>query len=357
MEAEKSAIPEIHLPELIVFEPKARDIVIGSIKLVLRHLSKAGALQFDGEYTDLLKNPEALFEFIQWFRENRDVAHDLAVNSVGKPVADDQTPLICKLTLAQIERLLVYTCAKKRLAYLNAQKDGQAEQRTTADLSDEIKDVMGFSWQLPLLDIYLNVMTPDHFRVLGWRVLVLRSVETLEPIARLDAHALRQAEKTMGSDFDKALQHRPVAIRGAAACPPKAYANIKKAAKKSFWNTLSASPEVVLEIAAMSYARIAAVAPFAEMLCAEACEQFEAVPESVLPVMLESFGSVFEELAPNLLGEPAFAEKFLFKMVGGLRSMKIVNSQQQAASMQAIGYKWQGEQKEILDWWAKRPRR
>ena len=356
MDGDTSQAPEHQIPELVSFEPKTRDVVIGSIKLVLRRLRKMGVLTHEGEYADLLKNPAALHEFIERFKENRDVASDLAVDAKGHPVDNDRTTLVCNLTLAQIERLLVYTCAKKRLASVLAEKGGEAGKRTSADLPEVMKDVIGFSWQLPLFETYFGTMNEEQFRVLGPRVLALQTAEALAPIAGMESHNIRKAEKLMEAQFDAALRLLPAAIRGAATCNPKNYKMLRKAAGKNFLTVLSAEPQIVLEISGMSHDRVAALAPFAAKLCTEVLQQIDAVPDAMMPPMMNSFGQVFGDLANDLLGEPEFAKKFLFGIVGSMRDMKVVNDDELAAATQATKYKWEAVKHDVLAWWDKRPR-
>lgn len=341
------------LPELVTFEPKTRDIVIGSIKLVLRRLRKSGALDGESEYSDLMKDPKALQDFVQAFSRHRDVARDLAVTETGKPVEDDGTPLICGPTLAQIERLLVYTCAKKVLAAATPKdSEDKGARRVSAELPDPVKDVVGFAWQLPLLDLYLTRLKPDHFRGLGDRILDLDTREALETIADLDPQDLRKAERVMGPDFEVALKRRPAAVRGAALCPRERYKSLRSDTKGKLLDVLSAQPEVVIEVIGQSPERIAALAPIAGDICPENLEQLDAVPDLVIGPLVTGFRDVFGELAGPLMGHKAFAQKFLYKMVGDMRSLDVNNADQADKAAQVARHKWQAIRTGVVDWWA-----
>lgn len=352
------------IPALITFEPQTRDIVIGAIKLVHKRLKSKGVVDAALEYQDLLRDPAAMQSFIQGFKANRDIASELTVDATGKTVGDDDAKLICNLTLAQIERLLVITCAKKvaasRAAAPPSAKSGAAKGKpapVSAELPDAIKDVIAYDWQLPLLSLYLEALKEDHFRVLGPRLLLLRSLDTLTFIAGLDPADIRKAERTMGPDCDLALAKRPEAVRGGALCTPKSYKLLKSTSGKLLWEILSAEPQVLVELLALPSDRIVPLAPFAAKMSAEAFRQIEAVPAPLLEPMLGSFQGVFGDLSQELIADDEFAKKFLFGMIGTVRSLPSNSEKDLAAAPQVLAYKWQALRDPITEWWQSRTSR
>ena len=355
-----NAIPPV--PPLITFEPHTRDIVLGSIKLVLKRLKKKGVVDEALEYQDLLRDPHAMLTFIQQFKESRDIAHDLAVDAQGKPVLDDNGDLICKVTLAQVERLLVYTCAKKVAAASDpstAPKKGTTGGKSAApgELPEAVKERMAFDWQLPLLPLYLQDLTDEHFRVLGPRLLLLRSAEAVGIVSRIEPADIRKAEQMMGPAFDAVLASRPRAIRGTALCNPKAFKALKGGVGKRMWDVLSADPQIVVELLGLSNDRIAVLAPFASELSVEAFRNIESVPDALLKPMLESFHQVFGDLAKALLGDEPFAKQFLFGMIGTVRSMPANSDKDIDRSAQTLTYKWESMRGPVLEWWESRSSR
>ncbi len=338
------------LPTLVVFEPKTRDIVIGSVKLVLRRLKNKNVIPGDPDYADLLRDPAAMHTFVERFKENRDVASDLAVTARGQPATGDGDELICKVTLSQIERVLVYTCAKKRCAAL-AKVKSDDKPKSSAEIPQEIKNILGFAWQLPLLDTYLGTMQPNHFRALGHRLLWLKTPEALAPFAQSEPSNICQAEKAMGEDFDDMVRLRPAAVRSAAVCSPKQYALIKSESGAGTLDLLATDRQVFVELLGEPRDRLVALAPFASEMCVETYRQIEAVPAGVLSALLVSFRRVLGDISGNLLGDPEFARKFLFDVVGSVRSMKVSPDDDKDQAVQIIGYKWDAIEAKITEWW------
>jgi len=360
--ASSKVVPTI--PPLITFEPQTRDVVLGSIKLVLKRLKQKGVIEDALEYQDLLRDPFAMLSFIRQFKAHREVAHDLAVDAAGKAVDDDGGRLICNLTLAQIERLLVFTCAKKLAAGRDpapaAGKKGAAKGKpvpATGELPEPVKELIAFSWQLPLLPLYLEELTEEHFRVLGPRLLLLHSPDALSTISRIDPADVRKAERLMGPDFDEVLATRPRAIRGAALCNPKAYKVLKATVGKRMWEVLSADPQVVVELLGLPGDQIGALAPFAPEMSVEAFHQIEAVPVLLLKPMLDSFHQVFGDLSKVLLGDEDFAKQFLFSMIGTVRSMPANSEKELTRSAQTLTYKWESMRGPVTEWWESRASR
>ncbi len=346
------------VPALITFEPQTRDIVLGAIKLVHKRLKNKGVVDSTLEYQDLLRDPVAMLAFIEGFKGNRDIASELTVDASGKAVADDNAKLVCNLTLAQIERLLVITCAKKFAASRVAAADaGKGAKPVSAELADIIKDVIAFAWQLPLLPVYLGALKEEHFRVLGTRILLLRSPEVLNLFSQIDPADIRKAERLMGPDYDYALVNRPHAIRGGALCNPKSYKLLKATAGKHIWEVLSGNPQIVVELLALSGDRIGPLAPFAAKMSEEAFRQIEAVPAPLLGPLLNSFQTVFGDLSQALIGDEEFAKKYLFNMVGVVRSLPASSEKDLANAPQVLTYKWKSLQDPIREWWHSRTSR
>lgn len=300
-----------------------------------------------------------MLAFIEGFKGNQDIASELTVDASGKTVADDEARLVCNLTLAQIEQLLVITCAKKVAAARAAAPDagkGAAGKpaAVSAELSDMVKEVIAFAWQLPLLPIYLGTMKEEHFRVLGTRLLLLRSADALGVVAQIDPADIRKAERVMERDFELALAKRPHAIRGGALCYPKSYKLLRATAGKHMWEVLSGNPQIVVELLALSSDRIGPLAPFAAKMSEEAFRQIEAVPAPLLGPLLGSFQTVFGDLAQALIGDEEFAKKHLFNMVGVVRSIPASSEKDLANAPQVLTYKWKSLLDPVKEWWHSR---
>ncbi len=160
--------PISDLPKSIELDDATKDVVLGSLKLVLKRLKNKELIAAEIEYRDLLNDPNRMHEFITCFKKNLEVGRDLALNQRGQPVKDFSEQLVCGMSLAQIERLLVYTCAKKiyrrkaaeegrqkaakpkdaKKGWLRGGKQAakQTAKKTPSEVPEEIKDILAFDW-------------------------------------------------------------------------------------------------------------------------------------------------------------------------------------------------------------------
>jgi hypothetical protein len=144
---------------------------------VLKRLKDKELIAAETEYGDLLNEPNRMCEFITCFKKNQAVGRDLALNQQGQPVKDFSEQLVCGMSLAQIESLLVYTCAKRIYRKKEAKEDSpkpakskevekswlpggkraakqaaqqiQAAKKAASELPEDIKAILAFDWQLP----------------------------------------------------------------------------------------------------------------------------------------------------------------------------------------------------------------
>ncbi len=191
--------PGFEIPALVEFPPDTKAMVISALKLVLRRMHEAGLLAREISYGDLLGTPQALYDVIRLYKEHREIARDIAVDARGEPVGHDRAELVCGITLAQVERLLVFTCAKRVFAAAGHAWQGAVRPGTL--VPDEVKRILAFDWQLPLLELYRDSMTVEHFRVLGDAVLTLRTPDSVITVASLNPVDLARLKATVDSDL------------------------------------------------------------------------------------------------------------------------------------------------------------
>lgn len=340
MAADASRGFEAKIPLLIEFDPKAKDLVIGSIRLVLQRLQKKELVRPGLQYADLLSDPHQLKAFISAFKRNRDIAADVAVDAAGRPVTSDDAELVCGPTLAQIERVLVYTFAKRVF-------DGQ--------VPDEIKEYIAFEWQLPLMGLYRRALTPDHFRALGAGVLMLRTSESVRAISEVRAADVKKARLLLGDRFEEMLLAAPLAARGAALCDQKLFRFFERVTGPGIWTFLAGDAQLVVELIGADRRQLEAIGPSVADLCLESLHELERVSRTLLGPLMDAFREVFGVNARAIIGDSDFSRLFLHEVVERFKSLgqkgeEDMTPEHRAKVTQAVKLKWTALEPRVMAW-------
>ncbi len=367
-----AAIGKTDVPALIDLDDRVKAVVIGSIKLVLGRLKKKGLIAKDTRYEDLLANPQRMFDFITAYKAAPDIAKDVALNKAGKPVQSLDESLICDMTLAEIERLLVHTCAKRIWRKKAAQKDGEIaaadpnrkrffglfrrKNKTPeappalGEVPAGIKAYIAFDWQLPLLESYANTLSRGHFESLGDAVLALKTRRDLETVTDMDPNAIRKAYDITGEWFHDMLNCSPNAINGLKDVNEETYKSMFELIGHRTWKMFAGDPEVLTEVLALRDDQVEALAPVMPDLCVESLHILLDIPEEILGPAVTSFGEVFGEKQPELLGNGEFAGSFMFDVVGSFRGSAEGAELDIGALGQTTALKWTSIKPQALEW-------
>ena len=352
-----------HIPSLVEFEDRTKDIVIGAIKLILKRLRKKGAFPDGIEYADLLRDPDQMLAFITCYKHNREIGQDVTLDAHGDPAPDDTTPLVCGLTLAQIERLLVYTCAKKRGVSMARETSDPADAQGAAEVAAAwaqrvaaIKEWLVFDWQLPLIDFYLTQMKPGHFRVLDLTVFLVREAEDLEALASVEPSDLRRVRDLVDTRFEEMMAAHPSAARGLVSCDQQSFDMFAEMTTSRLWEFFGGDPQRVVEVLRLEENRRTVIAPFVADIGMATLRQLEQVPNDMLAPIMTGFTKTFGDEGTRFLQEETFARKFLFTIVGDF-----LGSDREALADADLTFdklsemKWNGIKSAVETWWRTLP--
>jgi hypothetical protein len=354
------------LPPPLSLDAEAKKILIAAAKLMLARLQQNGLVSADCQYADLIRVPALMGEFIAAFRQNRDMARDLVLDKNGAPVLDDATPLVCGPTLAQVERLFVYTCATKVLAtpLSAAAGRGAGQVHPQAEkIIEALKPVLAFHWQLPLLEPLRDRLRLDHLRELGADFPFLRTPAGVEAIGEAAPEDIRKARTLLGARWPFALANHPRAVAGVALCRSKsAFDAVDRVCGPRLPEFFARDGQYVVEALAQSPDRLAALGPSVVDLSVEALHLLDDIDTAVLGAFLDVFRRIYGEDARTLLADSDFARDILAGIVANFRGAqggRLLTSSEVAMFQEAASLKWDAMRSRILAWMqekGKRPR-
>ncbi len=355
------------LPPLIEIDAETKNIVLGAIKLVLKRLKNKGLMPEDTEYRDLTGRPLLMHEFITVFKANKTFASDLLLNKEGKKAEADTEMLICGFSLAQVERLLVYTCSKKVYGIATLKKDKEEKKSFLGFLKGSVKGNLGgalgnatlpeplkafliYHWQLPLLRNYEEYLLPAHFREGGKGIFCLKNEEQIKDFSRIQPDSIKHVRALIGGRFLPMMKTNPAALRGLARCDEKKFIFFSGLLGDKIWEFFARDPDAVVELMGMDRRRVEVFGPAVASICADALRMLNPIPTIVLNVVMETFHEVFEDLSPKLLGSDEFSRKFLYDVTGNFRNMTTESESQIEEVTKTAQYKWNAIKPKVEEW-------
>lgn len=331
------------LPPPVEIDTDTKRAVIDGLKKVLAAFQKAGTVDGAITYQQIISDPQVLQSFISTFQAKRDLVDDIVRPKSGKdPVRDDSLPLVCGISLAQIQQLLVRTCAKKifeadkpmemvtetitKKSMFGLIKKTEQVERLSVDPVEERKvrelsRYIAFGWQLPLLDAYRTKLSYPQILEIGEDIVALPSIAHIEALSHFDHAQLKKVKAAVGADFGAILADRPQAINGISVWNKEMYEFYRKtlgdksweffARDSAFFNTCAALDKSVIKI-------------FGDVLCyiaADNLAEFQRLNIDKVEVLITSLKSAFGNRLPQLLSIPTFSKDILRKQVDSLLHM------------------------------------
>ncbi|MFA6019130.1 MAG: hypothetical protein WC722_02630, partial [Rhodospirillales bacterium] len=228
-----SAISKVSLPPVDI-TPETRNAIVDGLKQVLAAFQSAKKIKAEITYQALIEKPEALYQFIQLFRANRELADGVVKGKNGQPVRDDETELVCGVSLAQVQRLLILTSAKRHFGvsapaakpaedkkgglgslFRKAEVKPDASSRSNEERKlAELAKFLAYDWQIPLLQVYKDALTYQHVLELGSDLTLLKDAQAIAQAGRLEPAHIRKARQVAGGEFVQLLSENPKAVEG-----------------------------------------------------------------------------------------------------------------------------------------------
>jgi len=311
--------------------------IIEGLKKAIEAYQGADLLDAGITYQVLIHDPDILYSFIQTYRANKGVIDQIVVGKDGAAVTKEDAPLVCGVSLAQVQQLLVRTCARYFLEQATKEDEAEivTETRTTTRFlifkkTEQIERKVGggfderkvrelarsvaFDWQLPLLASYAELSTV-HVMELEANILALRTPETVRTVAAFEPSVLRKAKEVTQSDFLAMLEAKPSAIGGVGQWSPDLYKFYRATLGDRAWEFFGRDKSFFMVCASLDkpVARI-----FGDVLCYIAPENLEEMQRLNIDkadVLITAMKNAFGERTPLVLAQPNFARDILRKLV------------------------------------------
>ncbi|MBC7905126.1 MAG: hypothetical protein H7Y60_00040 [Rhodospirillaceae bacterium] len=334
------------LPPPVDIDNDTKKAIIDGLKKVLARFQQKGMVQESLTYQDLISHPDVLEQFIATFTANRAECDDIVQAKGGQPVRNDDQDLICKVSLNQIQQLLVRTCAKKvfesektehtvtetvtkkalfGLIKKTEQKEvtrignDPVEERKVRELSRYI----AFGWQLPLLPAYRQHLSYQQIMEIGADVVALSTPEAIATVGKFDPATLKKVKATAGPDFADILVHQPQAIAGIMVWNREMYEFYRKMLGDAAWEFFARDKAFFNVVASLDKPVARAYGDVLSFIAAENLAEVQRLNIDKTEVLVTSLRSAFGNRLPQVLGHPNFSKDILRKVVDNMLHMSM----------------------------------
>jgi len=367
-------MPLPQLPPAVEMTSEQKKGIIDGVKRSIEALQTAGQLPEGIVYADVIHDPEILYGFIQSFKRNPETLAQIAVDDEGHGVSQPEDVLSCGITLAQVQQLLVKTCARYFLeqATKDVEESTVTETRTTKRFIfftktetferkvgggyDERKvrelcKYMAFDWQLPLLQHYANLSTVQVLE-LDDAVLSLTTPESVRIVSQFDQNTFKKTKALVGDEFKDAVAAYPGSIGGIAQWSPDLYGFYRKVLGDKAWRFFARDKAFFMSCAALDKP-LASI--YGDVLCyiaADNLEELQRLNIDKTDVLLEAMKKAFGAKVEAVLGHPNFAKDVLRKLVESMLHISNQEKKQMAISAQLT---CKSIAAQVMDWLTKQP--
>jgi hypothetical protein len=364
------ALPQLPPPVDIGAETKKG--IIDGLKKVIDAFHEGGVLDNDVGYRDIIHDPAILYTFFQLYRKQTKLAEKIVVRKDGKPVTDGTTPLVCGVTLAQVEQLLVKTCAR----YFFVQDTKEEEEIVTETVTKtrflffkmtemverksgggyderkvrELTRFMAFDWQLPLLAAYATLSSAQLME-LDQHIICLQSADAIADLAKFDQATLKKVKSTVGADFPILLATRPAAVGGVAQWSKDMYEFYRKVLGDKAFDFFARDKAFFMVCASLDKPLARIYGDVLSYIAAENLEEMQRLNIDKADVLIAGMKFAFGNRTPQVLAQPAFAKDVLRKLVESL--LHVSQEKAQLAISAQITCKAIAPQ--VMDWLSKQP--
>lgn len=364
------ALPQ--LPPPIEINNETKRGVIDGLKKVIEIFQAKGLLAREVTYQRIIHEPELLYGFIQSYRANMALAEKIVVAKGGKPVTAEDAPLACGITLAQVQQLLVKTCARFFLEQDTREEESvvtetvtkkrffiftttqQVERKTGGGFDErkvrELSRYMAFDWQLPLLPAYAELNSAQLME-LGEDFIFLQTAEAIHEFAQFDQATIKKAKGLAGSDFRQMLATRPKAVGGIAGWTKDMYDFYRKALGDKAFDFFCREKAFFMVCASLDKPLITV---YGDVLChiaAANLEEMQRLNIDKADVLIRGMRFAFGDKLPAVLAQPNFAKDILRKLVESLLHL----SQEKAQLAVSAQLTCKAIAPQVAEWLTKQP--
>ncbi|MDV7339769.1 hypothetical protein RYZ26_09210 [Terasakiella sp. A23] len=339
----------IQIPPNVAVDKAVKGQIIQGTKNAITLLHDNDLLDKELDFDAILNEPSNLRDFFQIFRDNIDLFSESVIDKAGDPIVDDMTETACGVTLQQVQKLLISTCARrffirndgeiitkkqkkkvKSMVFFTKEVTVKKKVRLKegAKKFDAMKRVIGFDWQLDLLEYYRDELPIAHLLVLNDDVLAIQDVEHGREVVEVHHEDFKKVKEAVGVYFRNVVAHGAAAIPGILYWRKDLVASFIKAMGETAWDFFKRDKAFFDHCTELDNARIEIYGDVLAYIAAENLTEMSRLNLDRLDATIVAMKETFGDQLPSILGEPALAVEVLRPTVDSFIHLEAKDNEQ-----------------------------
>lgn len=348
----------IKLPPNVSVDKAVKGQIIQGTKNALALLKDNDLIDKELSFDAMLDEPSQLKNFFQVFRDNIDLFAETVVDKAGDPVTDELSLTACGVSLQQVQKLLVSTCARRYFI----RNDGQIVTKKTkkkvktmvfftkevtvtkkvrlkegAKKFDAMKRIIGFEWQLDMLEFYRDKIPFAHLLVLNDDVLAIRDENHGTEVISVHHEEFKKVKDVVGVYFRNVLAHGATAIPGILYWRKDLVGSFIKAMGEAAWDFFRREKSFFDHCTELDNARIGIYGDVLTYIHYENLTELNRLNLDRLDGTLQAFKQTFGDELSRIFAEPRLCVEILRPTVDSFIHLEAKdNSQFNSACSSAV---------------------
>jgi hypothetical protein len=351
---EKPAKPLIEaisvtLPPNVSVDKPTKGQIIQGVKAAITLLQNNDLLDQSWSFDDILNEPQYLKHLFQVYRDNMDLFSETVVDKAGDPIVDEVTQTACGVTLQQVQKLLVSTCARRFFTRNDGEVVTKKQKKKVKSMVfftkeitvkkkvrlkegakkfDAMRRVIGFDWQLDLLEFYRDRLPYSHLLVLNDDVLVIHDAKAGQAVVDVHHEDFKKVKEAVGVYFRNVVAHGADAIPGILYWRKDLVMSFIKAMGEKAWDFFKRDKAFFDHCTELDNARIGIYGDTLTYIAEANLTEMNRLNLDRLDGTLNAFRETFEDRVADVLSEPLFAVDILRPTVDSFIHLEAKDNEQ-----------------------------
>jgi hypothetical protein len=322
----------IQLPPNVAVDKTVKGQIIQGTKDAIALLHENDLLDSSLDFDAILNEPANLKTLFQTFRDNMDLFAETVVDKAGDPIVDETTETACGVTLQQVQKLLISTAArrffirndgkvvtkksKKKVKHMvfftkEVTVKKKVKLKEGAKKFDSMKRVIGFDWQLDMLDFYRDRLPYSHLLVLNDDILAITDVAHGDEMVEVHHEDFKKAKEAVGVYFRNLIAHGAGAIDGILYWRKDLVMSFIKAMGERAWEFFKRDKSFYDHCTELDNARIEIYGDVLVYVHKDNLTELDRLNLDRLDGTLTAFKETFGDQVEEILAEPLLAVEIL----------------------------------------------
>jgi hypothetical protein len=339
----------IVLPPNVAVDKVVKAQIINGAKAAITLLQANNLIESSWDFDGILDEPQKLKTLFNVFRENIDLFAETVVDKAGDPIVDETTETKCGVTLQQVQKLLIATSAR-RFFVRNDGKIVEKKQKKkiksmvffTKEITvtkkvrlkegekkfEALRRVIGFDWQLDMLEFYRDRFPFSHLLVLGDDILAIQNEIHGDEVVAVHHEEFKKVKAVTGAYFRNVIAGGATAIPGILYWRKDLIPTFIKSMGLKAWDFFRRDKRFFDHCTELDIPRISIYGETLAYIAAENLTEMGRLNLDRLDATIQAMQATFGDKIVDVLSEPLLSVQVLRPMVDSFIHLEAKDNEQ-----------------------------